>query len=248
MAIIFTKQGLVDEGGIEINDVALHLNEEVIVDSGVTFEDIFKVVEKHRNIIEQIFKSFSLGVPLKSFIKEMKNSPKLNNPINFIHFSWSCDIWQYTDDDNKKKTDYVDYVVVSGVDKKDNHYAIPLVPMNELKHCPVFLDTTYEIYQIENGKSTKKLLSSNKYFTLYDFIGTLIQQITVYGDVESREESVIEINRVEDKIDNASSEEKEKNNEAVIDFLEEELERLIEEENFEKAQKIKEQLQQLKNK
>jgi hypothetical protein len=146
MAIIFTKQGLVDEGEIEINDVALHLNEEVIVDSGVTFEDVFRFVEKHRNIIENIFKSFSLGIPLDSFIKEIKNPPKLNNPINFIHFSWSCDIWQYTDDDNKKKTDYVDYVVVSGVDKKDNHYAIPLVPMNELKHCPVFLDTTYEIY------------------------------------------------------------------------------------------------------
>jgi len=248
MVVTFTKKGLIDDAGFLIDDIAFNLNNEVLVDPGVVLHDIFNYIEKNQNIIETIFKSFSSGVSLSSFLREIKKEKHHIAPINFINFNWTCDIWQYSDQESENKTDYIDYPLVSGVDKDDNYYSISLMPLSELKDCPVFIDTKYEIFKIKNGKNADKILSSNKYFTLYEFLGCLIQSITLYGDVVDRENSVKEITHIENKIDNPSQNEVKENAETILNFLEEELERLVEEEKFEKAQQVKEQIQQIKNK
>jgi len=231
-----------------LDDISPYLQYELDIESNVTLEDIFDILNTLENL-DITFNPWTRGHKLEPFYNELKSDPdpieedslELNDIVS-LNFGWVAELTEWENDDCEKESDMTEYVNMSGISESGDFYGLDFTPLNRLKNCIIDLDTKWKLVK----NYTETILETRKMFTLGDIIGTILYEVSFHGYPENRSVISKSLKEVVDRVD--SGEEKMIPWENVkVGFLEKQLKRLVEEEKYEKAEKIRKEIEELKN-
>lgn len=224
----------------KIDDLRLYLQNDIEIDEKVTIEDIFDYLMSIEDI-DEVFSHWTRGFKLKPFYDEMKE----DNDSNFISIvlSWVPEIFEWEDDDCNKQSEFTEYVSVSGICGDGQKYGISLTSMSDLKDCSITLNNTWKLTKNYSDVITV----AQKPFSLEDVIGGFLYEITFHGYPDSKKEVIDHLDAISERIE-SGEEEMIPHEKVRIGLLEKKLERLIENEKYEKAEKVKNEIIELSKK
>lgn len=106
---------------------------------------------------------------------------------------------------NDEKT-YGSYIHVSGGksdDKDEINYAIGFEPVDSLLHCKIINEEMVYVstHDVKNSKYSNTKYKDNNGLCLYDFITSIIYELSFHGDEESKEERAEELKNRLDELD-----------------------------------------------
>jgi hypothetical protein len=224
---------------LKINFLSL-LRTNVFFDSKLTINGFMNQLETYSDIIDSTFEASSRGYKLEFYLKNMRENDLTDECLDLssVEFYRAVEIW---DDDI---SEYCSFHAKSKNDKLN--YSLTFSPIKNWKHLPFKLNTEYAIYNYDKKESVNiPMISSNKYYTLYEILDSFIFELTYHGSPEEQAE------RNDELLDTCSKIEKGEMkmyslDEIYLDHLEEELDELIHKEDYEEAKKIKKEIEELK--
>lgn len=266
------------EGQNEIHDIINdgcfinHLGEEISIDSDVTLVDLLNILENISEEVELVFGASLSGCDLFPFIEEANSEPLKEKQylVEQLIFGRICEIVVFANNTSELMEDYDFY----GTGKEyllddnkieteiDKEFALEFAPLNFYSHVPIKLDNTFEIVQhISTSTYIKEangsirqvydrvtLLKTNKIFTLYEFLDTILFEISKYGTPEERNELRTnifgDVVLTPDKIDNQT----EKSIQSQIKELEKLEKDAAKKEDYEKSANYRDRINELKEK
>ena len=233
------------------------LTDTLEIEETITVENLFNILMEIEDDVNTLFRPWTRGFKLHKFYEDLNKDPddEVDN-LDYIELSWKSEIYKWEDDDCVEQSNFEYYVDVCGIDDSvkeedidiDNsrRYGIDLLSLSTYKHLPIKIENKFTITSIENGEY-KELIKSTKEWDVWNFVGGFLYEISFHGYPENHQEFIDKIKEVEDRIE--SGEEKLIPFEEVqIEFLEKKLKRLEEEEKYEKAAKVKAEIEELKSK
>ena len=226
----------------------------------VTVGDLMSLLMKHENDIDYLFESYTRGHKLKPFYDEMVKSDDNGDfdNIDFLELRWGTDYFEWEDDHCITEKDFSMHISASGVNDKvpenkhgfeeSRYYSFSLSPVHHYKNIPLRINLTHKTYrrdEKENGESEYIVLfEAETDMTLRDFIGGLLEEMSFHGHPEHREEVVTGLNEVDR--DDLDTDDMISTDEFQLEILESDLKRLEENEKYEKAAKVKIEIDQLR--
>jgi hypothetical protein len=210
-----------------------HLRDEVTLSDDYTLADLFKILESEVDNFNLIFGSHLGHYPLSDYIKDINKDVVVDNSeqgIDYLEVYWTCVCEDYEARGYKEwkkdinfNADFHGY----GTWADDEHspypdnfkggIAIEFTPLAELKDIilkirnktKVILDDgTY--HKNEDGDLTDKVLfEGDRYFSVFDFISTILYEISYAGSPDIRDESLKDListhEEVKEKIDSGDT-------------------------------------------
>jgi hypothetical protein len=185
----------------EVKSFIPYLKEEVQLDDNFTLEDLFYFIEKDKALVDIVFSSHLGHFPIQSFIRDIKKSvPKgfKEEEVKYLEVYWVCTTEE--DEDGKHSFDF--YTGFHGQGKTfdkyankeiDTGFAIEYSPLSQLKKIQLKLNTEVSIFQTacrKNKYKYKTLFKGEKGFTVYDFISTILDEISFCGAPKNREKKI----------------------------------------------------------
>lgn len=155
------------------------LNQEVIIKSDVTVENLINLLFKYEEEVNKIFKSFTDGFELKKYIEGMNKESemsKINLYIEFHHF-----------------VDLFDGNLICTVELKayDNgnciNKSVEYIPINDLKHYFIKLNKSFKMNIVINISDGPTTFKGEKEFMFFDVIAKFLYTITLMGYPEDQE-------------------------------------------------------------
>jgi len=163
----------------EVDSLQPFLNEAVELSDDFTLGDLFYFIEKEAGFFNLVFASQLGHFPLDVFLKEYKKPiPKKeeDEEIDYLKVSSCAELWGWGDIDI-----YSDF---SGVNESEGiSLAVEFTPLNKLKQYPLRLNETFKIF----GDDQEQILEGKKYFTVYEIIGCILNEISFCGAPEQRD-------------------------------------------------------------
>lgn len=244
--MILKKDGFYYENE-KVEDLAYHLNEEVSIEETVTLENLFDTLIEFKDL-DLLFKSWTKGFEFKEYYNDLKTeSSDKETDILYLEISNVSETMSYIDDDCVKSTEFDSYVNVTGM-SKDDHYSISLSDLNTLKDLPIRINDKFIIYRDfdDDPKRENPLLNAKRYISVYDFIGSILSEISFHGYSKDKEDFIGVLDeRLEEyelgDVETISHED------FMLEILEKDLKRLLKEEKYERAEMIKKEIEELKN-
>ncbi|MFA5067991.1 MAG: UvrB/UvrC motif-containing protein [Candidatus Izemoplasmatales bacterium] len=241
----------------ESNNVDLYFAEslsdclscDIELDDGVLFETVFGLILKEKDFFGKVFYQELSGRTLDDLEKEMKSKkkPKENDvSLNFLEITKVFEFFS-----TEEKINTIDlYCVFVGIGKtKENiDVFIPtsVCPLNELKNVPVKLSKIVESYNdipedneddqqsmIEYSGDLSPSFKAITRISVYEFIQSIFYEICYYKKIEEK----IQLRNIKD--DKLNSQNK-------LTFLESQLSKHVENDEFEKAAALKKQIEKIK--
>jgi hypothetical protein len=136
------------------------------------------------------------GILIDEFIDDYEQDIRVIN-VNVeykLRFSWVCDVYE-----QGEKVELIDYVAFEAFgkmnikeDTEDYPISIALSSLSEIKDTLVFSDNSFEIkdYKTYDNEIDSIFKASYRPFTLYDIIGSILREITHFGNPEERENAI----------------------------------------------------------
>lgn len=256
----FKKDGLYlkeyDENGKETKwekakaPIYVYFQNIVEIDNKVTLGDILHTLIAYEADIDSMFMGCTHGKRLRPYYEEMIQAPaKKRTDLSHLEITWAADFYR-ADNLNHDNELYMS-LHVNGVSKDGegaNYFALSRAHLNDWKHLKVELNDLLMVNDFiisqssETGKSeihVVTLLEARKEITLYDFISGVMAELTMFGYPEQRDEKFDDINGI---IQNAEDESWEND----LQQKERELSEAIEAEHYERAAKLKMEIDNLK--
>jgi hypothetical protein len=206
----------------------------------LTIYGFMKQLEPFVDEIDELFVSSSLGYSLKKYLdvldKKTKKDDFVDN-INFVEFYWSAEIY---DDE------FTEYCSFHGIGLEDEiSYGLDFSPIYKWCHLPFVLNTDYEIYNLY--KNNEPIMILKKDFTVYNLLDGFIYELTFNG---SPDEQLEEFEKILSEIEDIKEhpEEYATFDELKLEQLELKLKKCIENEDYETAQEIKEEINKINKK
>lgn len=207
--------------------------------------------------IEYHFTSFIRGHELNHFFEllDLPNTSeegKQEEKIEFIEMFWAAEIFEFEDILNNKVTsDFSQWGSFHGVSEKIN-YSMSLTPLNEWQHYNFRLNNTITCWK--NNKESAhaimdKVFESSLNWNLHDLLRWFFYELTFFGSIEDQESFKKSLNQQVDDLELGILETVPFN---LDDFKIENLENLLQEaidtENYEGAARIRNKIQEIKEK
>lgn len=222
----------------------------VDIDSRVTLGDIMHALIAHESDIDAMFMGCMNGKRLRPYYDEMIQAPtNKRTDLTHVEITWGADYFR-ADSINHDDELYLE-IQVNGVSKDSeeaNYHALSRAPLNDWKHLKVELNNTLIInefimeQQSDTGRTEmniNKILEAKKQITLYDLIAGIMSELTIYGYPEQRMERLEDMNDlIQDMEDETYM--------TTLQQKEKELREAIEVEHYEKAAKLKLEIDKLK--
>ena len=239
-----------------------HLQDEIYIEKDVTLKDLLEHLEKRSESVETVFGSALGGLPLEPFLEEMRLSDKSNKNLKHLVFGRTCEIVEYQDGSTELIEATELYTIGEDSQGQEKEFMLEFSPVSYYSDVPIVLDETYQIWQYiptttyikESDGSLKRvfdkrsILKTVKTFTLFEFLHTVLYEISKYGTPSERDE-------VKTSLYGESAVEQEKSatqSEAGILQRIQELERLekdaVEKEEYEKSANYRDKILELKEK
>ena len=203
----------------EVNSVIPFLNEVIEIEKDVTLGDIFNYIEKDKELFDIVFSSHLGHHPIQLYIDDInKECPKDDEEdLDYIELRW---FYEHSEYNNKKYKDeikvFVDVSAIGdfedqegfyeeGEEKpKKTGYSIEFIQLRKMKNLPVKINKQLDIYKRNKfgpGKNNEDLIATGeKYFSVYDFFGELLYELSFVGDPEKRDEFSCEIDDISEKM------------------------------------------------
>lgn len=173
----------------EIDSIYSNLEYVVeIKDNNFTLNDLFTFVEKEVDILQLVFNNILGGFSLQKFIDEIKKEPVDNDKeIDYLEIYWGATLTEY---ENEKESEI--YAGIHGIAEKEHTpYSIVFSKLNEIKHCPIKLNTDFVFYKEKiyplNDLSIEKIDMGKRSYTLYEFLKSVFFEISYNGEPEERD-------------------------------------------------------------
>jgi hypothetical protein len=225
-------------------DLSYYFNNIVEFDDGLTVEDFLNQLSKYEKLIDLTFESYTNSIPLCLYMREIYTIPDEKNIIknlDYIELFEEINIYE----------DYLEnYLSFRGIkDKKiDNDTVLNLIPLRYWKHLKFKINNITTMYKNtldKKGKIQKYdlIYTGQKDFTLFEVLSNFLLELTSYG--EPAEISAVYNELKSEELKNYIESEEIQNEINLIknDFLNEELEDAIKKEDYEKAKKLKEEIE-----
>ena len=245
------------EGEEEIvQDISLWLGAILKLEEGIKFQTFFDLLIPHKKFINKVFYSQTGGWQIDHFLKEWEKPEKKRKDgldIDLLEVYWSFEFMEYT---QKKYEDEVyfypgfhgwgDWNDPQFPDTKGS-IGISFTPINELKNIPLVLNTKVSIYKdIKDHKNPH--IEGSKKFTLYDVIGAILHEISWNGGPEKRDEELKDLKEITYAARTEIMEGKTISfGKLQLEFLEKDLKEALEEEDYEEAEVIKKEIEEIKS-
>lgn len=183
----------------------MFLSDELKISKGVTFERIFDLCIQHKELFNQIFYSSTRGFDIDLFIDEYNRESDYDTEITYLSVSRIMSKWH---------DDYFDaYLHFGGVAENhvdenfgdepyDCNMGVSFTSINNLKHIEIRVDDSFDITDDKN----KPIFEDKKPITLFDFISTILYEITWNGAPASRDERMDSLNSTVERIQNGEEE------------------------------------------
>lgn len=229
------------------------LQDSLEIKGKVTFENVFDILIRYENI-DLLFSSWTRGFKLQPFYEDLQKDPDIEtdlNDLDFLELSWGAEIMTWEDDDCINRSEFEISTSMSGVDDsvkengpdKSRYYSLSLSDLSDFKHLPIKLDEEFKIHKINDDYDV--ISESTKKWDIYNFIGTILNEISFHGYPEDHQKVVDSLNGTIDNMDNEELIPFEK---VMIDMLEKKLVRLEENQKYEKAAKVRDEINEYKSK
>lgn len=236
-----TKNGIYNDNE-KVIDLSYYLTESVELEN-VTLENLFDILNEFPNI-DELFSSWTRGFKFQPYYNELKENNTDDSEFTRINFQWFPEVYEYENDDCEIESEFTEYVGVTAISLNTNdNYSLSLIPLNQFKDCLLVIDKKYVVKK----NITDTILVSEKEIDLFNFIGSLLYEISFHGYSEDKKEVMEDLNDISERID-MGEEEFIDSDELFIKWLEEDLERLVANEKYEKAEKVKKKIEEYKNK
>lgn len=168
----------------EVDSLQPFLNEAVELSDDFTLSDLFYFIEREVAFFNLVFASQLGHFPLKLFIEEYKKpvpEKKDDDEVDYLEVSSCAELQEWGDIDI-----YLDF---HGMGEKDGIcYAVEFTPLNELKQYPLCIDKTFKMYDMRKTDSLCLIIEGKRYFTVYEMIGCILDEISFCGAPEQRDE------------------------------------------------------------
>lgn len=221
------------------------------VKKNVTVYDLLTILEEYEEEVDEVFASYTANMKLRDFYEEVKKSPNKEAGLDDIEIRRTLDYL-------KDKKEFKEGTKVTGFSDNDNTpYAIDFLSLNNIKNANIKLNENFSIEAHDDpdanpNKKRKSFLLKNvkKDFLLHEVIGGFLFEITFYGHPNIRDQKESEMLEASMELDGHKKEEGiyTTKNQNWLKTLKEELSELEEEEKYEEAGDIKEDVKDLEYK
>lgn len=190
--------------------ISYYLHHYPKIEKDFTVSDLINLLQKREADIDFLFEAYTCGFLLQPYIEELNLTeiPNKENKISIVEFSWSADVYNEKEF-GKPQYSISDYVHISGIIKGEKEkYSLCFTPLSEIKDATFKLNKKYKISYFKMGeiweedKKPKNILFFNgiREFTLKDFIGGFLNEITFSGYPESRDEESKKLDEISQKV------------------------------------------------
>lgn len=254
MYSFFRKSGLyTKEEGKEVlvDNIGYHLLDIIDVDNDVTLSDVISYLHKHKDQSDLYFEQYTRGYEIGPIYEEMcgevneETDTSFVDDIIFLEVRCIMEILEYEDDDCNLHSELQEYRTFSGVGKDNLGYALDFTPLNLLKDKGVRINN--EVVLRDPKDYSKLLFKSDKEMTVSDFFGSILYEFTFHGDSNERDATWTSLVETSDSIESGEMK-MYSSDHVLLTFLEMDLERLVQEEKYEKAAKVRKEIEDIKSK
>jgi UvrB/uvrC motif len=240
---------------LENDQLELHYNWNVTFEDNLTVADFMHCLQPFFKKIDTQFIAYTKGFELMHYYTQM-NKPntkkKEKDEIDFMEMYWNAEVSEYENvEDGKTETDYSYYASYHGVSTKEKYnFSFSLTPINEWKHYPFKLNETFTCTfygKNKKGKMTaKKLFTYTKHFTLYELIRYFVYELTYMGYTD---DIIDKGHRFEQQVNEIKNQNFKSFSidDMMIESYENDLQKAIEEERFEAAQRLQNKINELRS-
>ena len=108
-----------------------------------------------------------------------------------------------TYNDEKSYSSYIHVCGGESTDKEEINYSIGFEPVNSLLHCKIINEEMVYVstHDVKNSKYSNEKYKDYNGLCLYDFITSIIYELSFHGDEESKEERAEELKNIVDELD-----------------------------------------------
>lgn len=238
------------------NSLNHYYNESLIFSEDLNLEGFFDALYPHFKQLDVDFIAYTNGFTLKEYYEDLKkeiNPEENNKEISHIEFYHCYCIHSHLDlMSGKTEITVDDYTSYHGknVNPEECNYSLSLSGLNSLKHLKLTLEKSYDIHMYDFEATEKhKILVKDviKDWNLHEILASFLNELTFHGhpqDIKNFSES-LEISSEELKTALDNDEEVSIPIESLlITWLEEDLKKAEEQQNFEACERIKNKIQQ----
>lgn len=183
--------------------ISYYLHHFPKIEKDFTVEDLINLLNEYETDIDFLFQAYTRGFLLQPFFEEMNlpNKPEKESEISALEFSWDASIFNEKEF-GKPLYSVTDYAHVSGIIKDEKEkYSIGFSPLHQIKNATFKFNKKYKISYFKTGEIWEEdrkpentvFFKGIKEFTLQDFIGAFLNEISFYGYPENRDEQAIEL-------------------------------------------------------
>ena len=231
----------------ENNTLTKYMDHAVAITEGVTVRDLFKHISKERDLINTVFDSSLGGYELDLYLAELDIPNKDDNILRYAIFEHKAEIV----DDHLISDIRFSAVGIHPEDPDiDVSYTLELSGINMYADLPVVIDNSYIVWDTvsdEDGEEEVSMLDCQKSMTLYDIISALLYEVSYHGTPEMRKLILEEVKK-HILSDDADGSLLTMGVEEMIKDLEKQLEKSLQEEDYETSASIRDKIKELKNK
>lgn len=236
-----------------------YFSQVVEIAEDVTIEDFMNHLKKHSELIDLCFYSYLSGESIVPFceLASKKADNKMN--VDSVEMYWTNDL---VDDEyflygtlhgiitNKKNFKFIE-------ENRSNSFLLDLSPINDWKHCKLFINDTIKASTIDEEDQTHIMRLRNRW-TFFELLQYFLYELTCYGSIEDQteEREIFETNQVKYdtfRVDPDFAKKLDKEEliafidgvQVEIDMATESLEMAVKEEDFEMAKSIKDEIDEL---
>jgi hypothetical protein len=226
--------------------LSYYYNDYVNVSDDLTFGGLFSILEPYIDVLEEHFMADTLKWPLKPYFDLIKEDIDEDLKFKEIQFSWNYQYFEYDDRrTGKKEKSLEEYVHLNAIGESDEYgicnYSLSFVSLNNIKDVPVKILKDCKIYGMDRETL---LLEFDKEIKLKDLISSLLHEITFYGSPERNKEQLeILTERLDHQYDES---ELVSWKDMELEFLNDELNEALSEENYEWAERVRLEIEKIK--
>ncbi len=227
----------------EVKSLADYLGAELEFEKGVTLKTIFKLLSREKAFFNKLYKQELGEKKLEDFDKQLqKKQTDSKNKNEDGDIMKSLEITKMFELFNFEKGSTIDlFAIFIGIGLSENEpgevfMPVSLIPINNLKNYEVVINKAVEIFKSspmdENGENVESLLIAASSMSVYEAFQAIIYEIAYFGTAEEKikeRKKIEEDYKLEDRIFE----------------LESNLSMYVENEEYEKAAKIKKELEML---
>lgn len=197
-----------------IDSIASYLTHPVEIDEDFTLEDLFKLLEKERELVDIIFMANLGGHSFDLYLEDMKKEVPNNIDVDIKHLEvyWVAEHFVFEGvEDLNIYADFHGYGDWPKTDKEEAYkggIAIEFSPLHSIKNYPIKLNREFKIYQHKTEPEKepnrgKVILDTIREFNLYEVIGTILYEVSFMGDPGERDGALNDLLEMKQELDEA---------------------------------------------